>query len=158
MTVQQVRIRQSRRLKEIVLLIDMKIYLGDRFLWRIFTYNFYMKIILGFLSKVFTYNQGTKPATLCWSQKAPFFFTRKNRHLLDTKNAFFSHRPPLFFRRRTSKKRRKFDPLRDGSDAIIRISIRGKETCIRKDSPQKNRFLGIFRNVKYTKMNFPGYS
>ena len=32
-----------------------------------------MKIVLGFLSKVFTYNQGTKPAALRWSQKAPFF-------------------------------------------------------------------------------------
>ena len=39
---------------------------------------------------------------------------------------------------------RKFDPLRDGSDAMIRISIRGKETCIRKDSKKKIIFWGFF--------------
>ena len=68
---------------------DMKIYLGDRLLWRVFTYDLYMKIVLGFLSKVFTYDQGTKPAALRWSQKAPFFLTRKKVIFLDTKKFRF---------------------------------------------------------------------
>ena len=75
------------------LLIDMKIYLGDRLLWRGFTYDLYMKIVLGFLSKVFTYDQGTKPAALRWSQKAPFFLTRKNVIFWIRKNSVFSHSP-----------------------------------------------------------------
>ena len=66
------------------------------------------------------------------AEKTQFFPTRKIPKI------------SLFFRRRTSKKRRKFDPLRDGSDAMIRISIRGKETCIRKDSQKKFVFLGFF--------------
>ena len=79
---------------KIVLLIDMKIYLGDRLLWRVFTYDLYMKIVLGFLSKVFTYDQGTKPAAVRWSQKAPFFLTRKNVIFWTQKNSVFSHNPP----------------------------------------------------------------
>ena len=68
------------------LLIDMKIYLGDRLLWRVFTYNLYLH-----KKKVFIYDQGTKPAALRWSQKAAFFLTRKKRHFLDTKkNRFFA--------------------------------------------------------------------
>ena len=67
----------------------MKIYLGNRLLWRVFTYDLYMKIVLGFLSKVFTYDQGTKPEALRWSQKAPFFLTRKNVIFWTRKNPFF---------------------------------------------------------------------
>ena len=76
-----------------LLLIDMKIYLGDRLLWRVFTYDLYRKIVLRFLSKVFTYDQGTKPAVLRWSQKAPFFLTRKNVIFWTRKNSVFSHSP-----------------------------------------------------------------
>ena len=76
-----------------LLLIDMKIYLRHRLLWRVFTYDLYMKIVLGFLSKVFTYDQGAKPAALRWSQKAPFFLTRKNVIFWTRKKSVFSHSP-----------------------------------------------------------------
>ena len=46
----------------------------------------------------------------------------------------------------------------DESDAIIRISTREKEICIRIDSKKKNIFFWIFRNVNYAKVNFPSYS
>ena len=82
----------------------MKIYLGHRFLWRVFTYNFYIKIILGFLPKVFTYNQGTKTAALRWNQKAPFFLTRKNVIFWIRKKSVFSHRKSWTTPKSTVKK------------------------------------------------------
>ena len=62
---------------KIILLIDIKIYLGDRLLWRVFTYNLYIKIVLGFCRR-----------------SLHIIKEQKNRYLLDTKNAFFSHNPP----------------------------------------------------------------
>ena len=62
-------------------------------------------------------------------------------------NYFAQNRFPkisLFFRRPRPKKRQKFDPLRDGWDAMIKICIRGKEKCLREKSQKKFVFLGFF--------------
>ena len=39
-------------------------------------------------------DQGTKPAALRWSQKAPFFLARTNGIFWTRKNSVFSHSPP----------------------------------------------------------------
>ena len=72
---------------------------------------------------------------------------------------FFSHKEDsqnivIFSASDVQKKRRKFDPLRDGSDAMIRISICGKETCIRKDSQKKFIFWGDFSKYKLRENEF----
>ena len=64
------------------------------------------------------------------------------------KNTIISHKVNsqniVIFSTSEAKKRQKFDPLRDGWDALIRISIREKETCLSENSPKKFVFLGFF--------------
>ena len=64
------------------------------------------------------------------------------------KNAIISHKVDsqniVIFSTSEAKKRQKFDLLRDGWDDMIRISIRGKETCLRESSQKKFVFLGFF--------------
>ena len=65
------------------------------------------------------------------------------------KNAIISHKIDaqniVIFSTSEAKKRQKFDPLRDGWDAIIKISIRGKKTYLRENSPKKLVFLGFIK-------------
>ena len=136
---------------KIVLFIDMKIYLGDWFLWRIFTYNLYMKIILGFLSKVFTYNQGTKPAepksTVLSHPKKPSFVGHEKCLFFAPSSVIFSAsdvqktakiRPPPRWVRRHNKNKYP----RKGNMYSERF--------------QKNKsFLGDFSKCKIYKSEFP---
>ena len=178
-----------------------------------------MKIVLGFLSKVFAYDQGTKPAALRWSQKAPFFLTRKNVIFWARKNSVFSHSPPEVVDnpkstvKKTCPRRKKminnvcqkipqknpffwncskqklwpgrkntiFSHNEDSQNIVIFSASDVQKTakirppprwvrCHDKNKyprqgnmyserfPKKVHFFGIFRNVNYAKVNFPGYS
>ena len=82
-------------------------------------------------------------------QKSNFFWNFVLRKLWRVrKNVIISHKVDsqniLIFSPSEAKKRQKFDPLRDGWDAMIRISIRGKEICLRESSPKKFVFWGFF--------------
>ena len=73
------------------------------------------------------------------------------------RNYFAQSRFPkycCFFDVRGQKKRQKFDPLRDGWDAMIKICIRGKEKCLREKSPKKFVFWD-FSKLKLRKREFP---
>ena len=82
-------------------------------------------------------------------QKSNFFWNFVLHKLWrNRKNAIISHKVDsqniVIFSTSEAKKRQKFDPLRDGWDAMIRISISRKETCLRESSPKKFVFLGFF--------------
>ena len=82
-------------------------------------------------------------------KKITFFWNVSEQQLWPgRKNVIFSHKEDsqniVVFSTRTSKKRRKFDPLGDGWDGMMRISTGGKEKHIRGKFPKKVVFWGFF--------------
>ena len=82
-------------------------------------------------------------------QKNHFFWNFSEQQLWPgRKNVIFSHKEDsqniVVFSTSESKKRRKFDPLGDGWDGMMRISTGGKEKHIRGKFPKKVVFWGFF--------------
>ena len=82
-------------------------------------------------------------------QKSDFFWNFVLHRLWRVrKNAIISHKVDsqniVVFSTSEAKKRQKFDPLRNGWDAMIKICIRGKEKCLREKSPKKFVFGDFF--------------
>ena len=82
-------------------------------------------------------------------QKSDFFWNFVFHRLWHVrKNAIISHKVDsqniVVFSTSEAKKRQKFDPLRDGCDAMLKICIHGTEKCLWEKFPKKFVFLGFF--------------